>query len=147
MLGHYDCLNFEFSDISHFFWDSIFTLSSLLLLVPLLSNILCLSAYLRELFLCHILTIFFFFFSQGCVISNSICLDLHEQKWGLLRVSFFVDLHPLYIVCLVFHSKGMCFCCERTIWNQSAKNRRFTAFYCSTPATGTTGSGSYRPFS
>ena len=30
---------------------------------------------------------------------------------------------------------------------QSAKNRRFTAFYCFTPATGTTGTGSYRPFS
>ena len=30
---------------------------------------------------------------------------------------------------------------------QSAKNHRFTAFYCFTPATGTTGTGSYRPFS
>ena len=30
---------------------------------------------------------------------------------------------------------------------QSAKNSRFTAFYCFTPATGTTGTGSYRPFS
>ena len=29
---------------------------------------------------------------------------------------------------------------------KSAKNRRFTAFYCFTSATGTTGTGSYRPF-
>ena len=34
-----------------------------------------------------------------------------------------------------------------TSGRQSAKNRQFTAFYYFTPATGTTGTGSYRPFS
>ena len=40
------------------------------------------------------------------------------------------------------HRKGA----TLSLW-QSAKNRPFTAFYCFTPATGTTGNGSYRPFS
>ena len=63
MLGHYDCLNFEFSDISHFFWDSIFTLSSLLLLVPLLSNILCSKCMPKRIvFVPYSLFFFFFFF-------------------------------------------------------------------------------------
>ena len=74
-----------------------------------------------------------YFISSGTAHSLSLSLFLSLS----LSLSLSHDLHsPSWYLLLPVVS----------ISNQSGKNCRFTAFYCFTPATGTTGTGSYRPF-